>query len=276
MRALLDAETPVVCLVAKSDVRHVREALRTTLEENLAMVADTVAFFVGARPPGVPRLRALLRRLRARPRLRRPGARDGVRRRAPRSASCATPTAACCRWASAGSSPTSGRARAASSASTARTTPAARSPTRWPPSRPASPTCRGRRTATASGPGNADTFSLIGNLVTKMGLPVVPAGVPARAAAGQPRHRRAGQHRPRRPPALRRRLGVRAQGRACTPARSRSARSSTTTSTRPSSATTCASWSPRWPAGPRSSSRAASSASTSPGRATPSAASSTR
>ena len=46
VRALLDAETPVVCLVAKSDVRHVREALRTTLEENLAMVADTVAFFV--------------------------------------------------------------------------------------------------------------------------------------------------------------------------------------------------------------------------------------
>jgi 2-isopropylmalate synthase len=47
VRALLDAETPVVCLVAKSDVRHVREALRTTLEENLAMVSDTVAFFVG-------------------------------------------------------------------------------------------------------------------------------------------------------------------------------------------------------------------------------------
>ena len=37
----------MVCLVAKSDVRHVREALRTTLEENLAMVADTVAFLVG-------------------------------------------------------------------------------------------------------------------------------------------------------------------------------------------------------------------------------------
>jgi 2-isopropylmalate synthase len=47
VRALLEAETPVVCLVAKSDVRHVHEALRTTLEENLAMVADTVAFFVG-------------------------------------------------------------------------------------------------------------------------------------------------------------------------------------------------------------------------------------
>src|SRR6266567_1158565 len=46
VRALLDAETPVVTLVAKSDVRHVERALRTTLEENLAMVRDTVAFFV--------------------------------------------------------------------------------------------------------------------------------------------------------------------------------------------------------------------------------------
>lgn len=45
--ALLGAETPVVTLVAKSDVRHVDEALRTTVEENLAMVADTVAYLVG-------------------------------------------------------------------------------------------------------------------------------------------------------------------------------------------------------------------------------------
>jgi 2-isopropylmalate synthase len=46
VRALLDAETPVVTLVAKSDVRHVERALRTTLEENLAMVRDTVALLV--------------------------------------------------------------------------------------------------------------------------------------------------------------------------------------------------------------------------------------
>jgi 2-isopropylmalate synthase len=46
VRALLDAETPAVCLVAKSDLRHVRRALRTTAEENLAMVADTVAYLV--------------------------------------------------------------------------------------------------------------------------------------------------------------------------------------------------------------------------------------
>ncbi len=44
VRALLDAETPVVTLVAKSHPGHVERALRTTLEENLAMIRDTVAF----------------------------------------------------------------------------------------------------------------------------------------------------------------------------------------------------------------------------------------
>jgi 2-isopropylmalate synthase len=44
VRALLESQAPVVTLVAKSDVWHVREALKTTLEENLAMVADTVRF----------------------------------------------------------------------------------------------------------------------------------------------------------------------------------------------------------------------------------------
>lgn len=46
VRALLDAETPAVCLVAKSDIRHVERALRTTGAENLAMVRDSVAHFV--------------------------------------------------------------------------------------------------------------------------------------------------------------------------------------------------------------------------------------
>ncbi len=46
VRALLDSRAPVVTLVAKSDVRHVTRALRTTLEENLAMVSDTVALLV--------------------------------------------------------------------------------------------------------------------------------------------------------------------------------------------------------------------------------------
>jgi 2-isopropylmalate synthase len=46
VRALLDSQAPVITLVAKSDVRHVTDALRTTLEENVAMVGDTVAFLV--------------------------------------------------------------------------------------------------------------------------------------------------------------------------------------------------------------------------------------
>jgi 2-isopropylmalate synthase len=44
VRALVDSWAPVVTLVAKSDVRHVERALRTTPAENLAMVADTVAY----------------------------------------------------------------------------------------------------------------------------------------------------------------------------------------------------------------------------------------
>jgi 2-isopropylmalate synthase len=40
--ALRESGAPVVCLVAKSDVDHVERALRTTREENLAMLRDTV------------------------------------------------------------------------------------------------------------------------------------------------------------------------------------------------------------------------------------------
>jgi 2-isopropylmalate synthase len=47
VRALIDSRASVVTLVAKSDIRHVERALRTTPEENLAMVADTVALLVG-------------------------------------------------------------------------------------------------------------------------------------------------------------------------------------------------------------------------------------
>jgi 2-isopropylmalate synthase len=47
VRALLDSGAPVVTLVAKSHIRHVERALRTTGAENLAMIADTVAFLVG-------------------------------------------------------------------------------------------------------------------------------------------------------------------------------------------------------------------------------------
>jgi 2-isopropylmalate synthase len=44
LRALVASGAPVVTLVAKSHDRHVDLALRTTLEENLAMVRDSVAY----------------------------------------------------------------------------------------------------------------------------------------------------------------------------------------------------------------------------------------
>lgn len=44
LRALVEAGTSTVCIVAKSSAFHVSEALRTTLDEGLAMVADSVEF----------------------------------------------------------------------------------------------------------------------------------------------------------------------------------------------------------------------------------------
>jgi 2-isopropylmalate synthase len=44
LRALIDARTPVVTLVGKAHELHVRDVLETTLEENLAMIADSVRY----------------------------------------------------------------------------------------------------------------------------------------------------------------------------------------------------------------------------------------
>ena len=46
LRTLVEANTPVVCIVAKAWDRHVEEALRTTNDEALKMVADSVDFLV--------------------------------------------------------------------------------------------------------------------------------------------------------------------------------------------------------------------------------------
>ncbi len=46
VKALLDSQAPVVTLVAKSDRRHIERALRTDVAENSAMVRDTVRFLV--------------------------------------------------------------------------------------------------------------------------------------------------------------------------------------------------------------------------------------
>jgi len=47
LRKLVEADTSTVCIVAKSWDRHVIDALRTDLDEAVAMVADSVAFLRG-------------------------------------------------------------------------------------------------------------------------------------------------------------------------------------------------------------------------------------
>ena len=174
--ALLDSKAPVVTLVAKSDVRHVERALRTTLEENLAMVSDTVAFlvahgrrvfvdcehffdgFAADRDYGlrVGRGRGGRRCRRGRVvRHQRRHAADG----GPSGGRARSPNAAASGW-----------------ASTVRTTPGARWPTPSPRSRPAPPTSSAPPTATASGPATPTSSRCVGNLTTKLGMPVLPEG----------------------------------------------------------------------------------------------------
>ena len=98
LRHALNANTPVVTMVGKTWDMHVTQILETNLEENLAMIADSVAFFQAApedRPAG---RRALLRWLQGEPEVRasvragRLGRRRGHRRavRHQRRARCRT------------------------------------------------------------------------------------------------------------------------------------------------------------------------------------------
>ena len=160
------------------------------------------------------------------------------------------------------------RPPACGSASTATTTPAARSPTRSPRSTPARPTCRARSTATASAPATPTWSPSSPTSSSSSDRPVLPDGLLRRGHPDRARGRRGDQRPARLAPAVRRRLGVRAQGRAARqrdqgrpeplpahgPGRRRQRHAAAGLAT--------------WPAARRSSSRAASSASTCPATAT--------
>eukprot|EP00529_Nitzschia_sp_RCC80_P016132 CAMPEP_0113452578 /NCGR_PEP_ID=MMETSP0014_2-20120614/6919_1 /TAXON_ID=2857 /ORGANISM="Nitzschia sp." /LENGTH=669 /DNA_ID=CAMNT_0000343955 /DNA_START=76 /DNA_END=2085 /DNA_ORIENTATION=- /assembly_acc=CAM_ASM_000159 len=47
IQALVDADVPTICMVVKADIFQVTEILRTTPEENLAMIRDSVEYLVG-------------------------------------------------------------------------------------------------------------------------------------------------------------------------------------------------------------------------------------
>ena len=146
------AAPSVVTLVAKSHDRHVELALRTTLEENLAMVRDTVShlraegqtvfldaehFFDGYRANRDYALEVL---------------RTAYDAGAEVIALCDTNGGMLPGWVADVVHDVARDTRRSGSASTATTTPAARSPTPSPPSTPARPTCRAPSTGTASAP----------------------------------------------------------------------------------------------------------------------------
>jgi 2-isopropylmalate synthase len=125
LQQLIDAETPVVTFVGKSWDFHVREALRLPLAENLAMIADTTAFFKGHGKETIYDAEHFF---------------DGYKRNPDYTADCvkAALDAGCDVVAASPFTPT--------------TTPTAESPTAWPRSRWAPSRCRGRSTAWASAP----------------------------------------------------------------------------------------------------------------------------
>ena len=104
LRALVEAGTSTVCIVGKSWDFHVTEALRTTLDEGVAMVGESVRFLAaeGLRVffdaehffDGYKRPTPSTRRACSRP----------PRPRVRTAWCCATPTAARCRTRSSGSS----------------------------------------------------------------------------------------------------------------------------------------------------------------------------
>ena len=260
--ALRDSGAGVVTLVAKSHDRHVELALRTTLEENLAMVQDTVVAPAGRGAAGVPRRGALLRRLPRQPRLRPRGAADRVRcrRRGGRAVRHQRRHAA--RLGGRRGATTWSRRPACASASTATTTPAAPSRTRCPRSTPAPRTCRARSTGTASAPATPTSSAWSPTSSSSSAGRCCRTGSCARRPGSPTPSPTSPTSRPRR--ASRTSASRRSRTRpGCTPARSRSTRTSTSTWTPRASATTCGCSSPTWPGAPRSSSRVASSASTS-------------
>ncbi|GMO31621.1 MAG: hypothetical protein Ta2B_12700 [Termitinemataceae bacterium] len=48
LKSLLDAGTDTVVIFGKSSALHVREVLKTTLEENIAMIGESVEFLVSS------------------------------------------------------------------------------------------------------------------------------------------------------------------------------------------------------------------------------------
>ena len=184
VRALLDAET-----AGGLPGRQVRRAPRRAGaahhagEENLAMVRDTVAYFVRARAAGSSSTASTSSTASGSTRRTPPRwSRTALEAGAEVAVMCDTnggmlPSMVTRAAIAEAGRPSVDRDEAPTgSASTARTTPPARSPTRSPRSRPACAHFQCTANGYGERPGNADLFATVANLQLKLGLPVLPEG----------------------------------------------------------------------------------------------------
>ncbi len=149
VRALLESGAPVITLVAKSHDRHVELALRTTLDENLDMVRDTVSHLVAQGRRVFVDCEHFFDGYRANAEYAKSVVRTAHEAGADVVILCDT-NGGMLPARSPRPSPPSSPTPAPASASTPRTTPAAPSPTPWPPWTPAPPTSSAPPTATAN------------------------------------------------------------------------------------------------------------------------------
>ncbi len=213
VQALLAAQTPAVTLVAKSDVRHVTEALRTSLDENLAMVRDTVEYLVGEGRRVFVDLEHFFDGY--------AHDRDYGLRVLEAGASAGAEVGVLCDTnggmlpmgvhrvvtevlARSGATRLGIHCQDDTGCAVANTLAAVEAGA-----------THAQCTANGYGEraGNADLFAVIGNLETKLDRRVLPSWAPSRPGPCLARSRRAGEHRSQHPPGVRGGIGVRAQGR---------------------------------------------------------------
>ncbi|MGH3646155.1 MAG: citramalate synthase, partial [Micromonosporaceae bacterium] len=181
VRALLDSGAPVLCLVAKSDVRHVKKALRTTYTENLDMVRDTVSYGVAQGRRVFLDCEHFFDGFRADPDYATEVVRTGFEAGADVVVLCDTNGGMLPSWV--GDTITDLRKRlAAAGVAEPRLGMHAQNDTGCAVANTVAAVQAGAMhvQGTANGygerPGNADIFTVIGNLALKLGMPVLPDG----------------------------------------------------------------------------------------------------
>nr|WP_320060603.1 hypothetical protein [Tessaracoccus defluvii] len=259
-RALVEADTEYIAIVAKSHADHVERALRTTLEENLAMISDTVTFLRSQGRRVFVDAEHFFDGYRANPDYAIQVVRTAHEAGAEVVVLCDTNGGMLPSWI--------GGIVAAAAATGAQLGVHAHNDTACAVANTLAAVeagvmhVQGTFNGYGERTGNADLSALIPNLQLKYGWDILPPGSWPTSRGWRTRSRWSPTSRcsGASPTSVSPASPTR---RACTPRRSRSTRTSTSTSILRWSATTCGCSSPTWPVGPTSRSRVSSSGSTS-------------